>query len=115
MCFQRAKLGKSVGKTHTLIVDNDHFLYATVPTKLVVQVPFRCPDTQTKYSQHVTWVGSLEDRSICDPKVKPLVCNLRLERERDVLVASKLGCRMLDVRDWENETDEGRALGLGTK
>jgi len=39
----------------------------------------------------------------------------RLERERDVLVASKLGCRMLDVRDWENETDEGRALGLGTK
>lgn len=41
---------ESIGTTYTLIVDNYHFLDAAVPTKLVIQVPFRCANAQAKYT-----------------------------------------------------------------
>ena len=104
----------NVGETHTLIVDNDYFLDATVPTELVVEIPFRCANAQTKYSQHVTRVWSLEDGLISDPKWhRP--CSLRWGRGRDVLVALKCGCRMLDAHGCENGTDGGWVPGLETK
>jgi len=62
MQLQLMRVWQRVGETHTLIVDNDHFLNATVPTELVVQIPFRCANAQTEYSQHIAWVGSLEDK-----------------------------------------------------
>ena len=59
---------ESVDTTYTLIIDNDHFLDTAVPTKLVIQVPFRGTNAQTKYAQHVTRIRSLGDKSISKSK-----------------------------------------------
>ena len=58
----------SVGETYALIIYYDHFLNTAVSTELIVEIPFRCANAQTKYSQHVTWVRGLEAKSISDPK-----------------------------------------------
>ena len=64
-------LYENVGETHTLVVNNDHFLNAAVPTELVVQIPFRCANAQTEYSQHVARVRSLINRSMSNRKTVP--------------------------------------------
>jgi len=106
MRIQKVRLQQNVGGTYTLVVNDDHFLIATIPAELIVEIMFRCANTQTEYPQHVAWIGGLENRSISDPGACHL-CSLRWGCERDALMASKRGCRMLDVCGCGNGTSEG--------
>ena len=54
-----------------MVVNNDHFLNAAIPTELIVEITFCCANAQTEYSQHVAWIGGLENRSISDPGAVP--------------------------------------------
>ena len=90
------KLWLDVGETHALIVNYDYFLDTAVPTELVIEIAFGRANAQAEYSQHSTWVRSLKDRLISDPRRQHLY-SLRWGHVRDVLAVSKGGCRMLDV------------------
>jgi hypothetical protein len=43
-------------KAYPLIVDNDRFLYLSIPSKLILQIPLPGPDTESKDTEDI--VGS---------------------------------------------------------
>lgn len=57
MLIKARKIG--IQKTHTLIIDNCNFFYASIPAELIIQVSLCATDTEAKNAENTGGVRGL--------------------------------------------------------